>query len=107
MSPEEETMLSLLLKKQKEEQDAKVGVSPVLQLVPGGGEKNVWVDILTETAVMARRDELLDFAIVYVRKDSPASFRIRHGSMLPTTSVLAGANVLNQYLVSLLKLQSG
>ena len=50
MTPEEEQMLALLLKKQNEAQ----GLAPVIQLIPGSGERNAMADSLTEFAAMAR-----------------------------------------------------
>ena len=96
-------LAELLAKKNAEEADVRSGAR-VLRIIPGGGTQNVWADALAEAADAARRDELVDYALVYVRRDAPTQYAIRHGSLVPTTSILAGANVLNQYLVSRLQL---
>ena len=81
-------MLALLLKKQEQEQE-QAGVAPVLQLIPGGGEKNAMAAKFDEFAAMARRGELYDYAVVVVLADTSQS-KMAWGSVIPSIAI-AGA----------------
>ncbi len=84
MTSEEEKTLELLLKKQKEEEQrtAESG-APVLQLIPGGGERNKMADILERFAAMARRGELYDVAVIGVLA-SGYQAKAEWGSQVPS-----------------------
>lgn len=94
MSPEEEKLLELLLKKREDEQ--KKPEAPVFQLIQGSGEKNAWADTLETAARMARAQELADYALVIVPKDGSA--KIFWGQAEPTLNVVAGASLLSTLL---------
>ena len=92
MSPEEQRMLDLLLKKQGEEQGA-----PVLQLIQGGGEKNAMADRFEEMAAAARRGEIFDYAIAVVRQPDQKGLQqmsFAWGSKVPSIQIMAAASAL-------------
>ena len=95
MSPDEEQTLERLLQKQKEEQGA-----PVLQLLQGGGEKNVIVAKLEEFAAMARRGEVFDFAVALVLQPQDGAQRMTFawGSKVPTLQIVGAAATLQFHL---------
>lgn len=97
MTPDEQATLDLLLKKQKEESTGNV-----LQLLPGGGEKNAMADKLSEFASMARRGELFDYAIAVVKADG-ASLECNWGSTVPTLQIGCAVGALNLHVLAALQ----
>lgn len=99
MTSDEERTLAELLSKKKAEEEAR---APVLQLIPGGGEKNAMADKLSGFATMARQGLLFDYAIVVVKADGQ-TMMCAWGSAVPSLQICAGTNALNVQVVAALQ----
>jgi len=102
MTPEEQKTLDLLLKKREEEERVAAGGAPVLQLVPGGGEKNAVADRLAEFSAMARRGEVFDYAIVVIMNPGHQAKLAWGSAPVPTLQICGAVGALQQQLLALL-----